>query len=54
MLHRIWQRHSIPPHEIHALPWDDKQLIYASEELAFEEEEKARAEEEKRRKQRGG
>lgn len=42
MLHRIWQRHSIPPHEIHAMSWDDKQLIYASEEIAFEEEEKER------------
>lgn len=52
MLHRIWQRHSIPPHVIHVMSRDDKLLIYASEELAFEEEEKARAEEQ--RKQRGG
>lgn len=50
MLHRIWQRHSIPPHEIHAMSRDDKLLIYASEELVFEEEQA----EEKRRKQKGG
>lgn len=38
MLHRIFQRHGIPPHEVHALPWDDQVLIYASEEVAYEEE----------------
>lgn len=54
MLHRIWQRHSIPPHVIHEMSWDDKQLIFASEEVEFEAEEKAREEEEKRRRQRGG
>lgn len=54
MLHRIWQRHSKPPHEIHALSWDDRVLIYASEEIAFEEEEKEREEAEKRRKRKGG
>lgn len=55
MWHRIWQRHSIPPHEIHALPWDDKILIYASEEIEMEEEEKEKArKKEEQRKQRGG
>lgn len=54
MIHRIFQKHSIPPHELHALSWDDKVLIYASEELALEEEERQRKEDEKQQRKKGG
>ena len=48
MLHIIFQRHGIPPHEIYALEPRHRAFMYASMELLLEEEEKAL------KKQKGG
>lgn len=41
MLHRIFQRHNIPPDEVYAKDWRHRIFMYASEFLAHEEEEAA-------------
>lgn len=40
MLHRIFQRHHIPPDEVYAKDWRFRKIMYASEEIAMEEERK--------------
>ena len=41
-MHRIFQTHHIPPHELYAMDKRHKAFIYASESLVMEAEEKER------------
>lgn len=50
MLHRIWQLHSVMPHEVYRLDRSQKVFLYASEELAAEAEEKQRKEAERKQR----
>lgn len=49
MLHEIFQRHGIPPHEVYNYPHRWKRFIYGSMRLELEEEDKARKRDELRR-----
>jgi hypothetical protein len=48
LIHAIFQRHGIPPHEVYNAPRGSRAFMYASMLLAFEEEEKARQQAERR------
>lgn len=53
-MHRIFQTHHIPPHELYAMDKRYRTFIYASESLIMEDEEKQRKEMERKQRQKGG
>lgn len=51
MLHRIFQNHHIPPHEVYAMKKRYRTFMYASEMAVMEEEEQQRKELERKQRQ---